>query len=118
MTDGDEVEYKDYLKKVNILSTNRDLENEVKKGAEMLSVNIEKTPFYQMGVEEGIKEGIREGIREGMENTLEKVVIGMLKTKIDIGIIHKITGLDLKKIEELKRKILIEQGRLLPTILI
>ena len=84
----------------------------------MLSVNIEKTPFYQMGVEEGmregvregikegVKEGIREGIREGMENTLEKVVIGMLKTKIDIGIIHKITGLDLKKIEELKRKFL------------
>jgi len=56
LTDGDDLEYKNYLKKVNILSTNRDLENEVEKGAKMLSVNVEKTPFYRMGMKDGIKE--------------------------------------------------------------
>jgi len=30
----------------------------VKKGVKMLSVNIEKTPFYRIGREEGIEEGI------------------------------------------------------------
>lgn len=37
---SDETEYKNYLKMVNILSTNRNLEDEVAKGAEMLSVDI------------------------------------------------------------------------------
>jgi hypothetical protein len=41
LTDGDEIRYKNYLKKVNILSTNRDLEKEVEKGAKMLSVNVD-----------------------------------------------------------------------------
>lgn len=56
LTDGDELEYKNYLKKVNILSDNRDLQDEVEKGANMLSVNVEKTPFYRMGRKEGAKE--------------------------------------------------------------
>jgi len=52
LTDGDELEYKNYLKKVNVLSDNRDLQNEVEKGVQMLAVDIEKTPFYQMGAKE------------------------------------------------------------------
>lgn len=53
---NDERSYRDYLKMVNIYSTNRGLENEVKKGVDMLTVDIEKTPFYQIGVERGAKE--------------------------------------------------------------
>jgi len=45
---SDDREYQNYLRMVNILSTNRNLENEVEKGANMLSVDIEKTPFYKM----------------------------------------------------------------------
>jgi len=56
LTNGDELEYKNYLKKVNILSDNRDLQDEVEKGANMLSVNVEKIPFYRMGRKEGAKE--------------------------------------------------------------
>ena len=50
---SDDREYKNYLKMVNVLSTNRNLEDEVKKGADMLSVDVEKTPFYQMGEKRG-----------------------------------------------------------------
>ena len=39
----DSKRYKNYLEKVTILSTNRDLEQNVKKGAKMLAVDIEKT---------------------------------------------------------------------------
>ncbi|NOZ90996.1 MAG: hypothetical protein GXO60_06900 [Epsilonproteobacteria bacterium] len=46
---NDEQEYRNYLKMVNIYSTNRGLEKEVEKGVEMLTVDIEKTPFYQIG---------------------------------------------------------------------
>jgi len=97
LTKGDEREYRNYLKKVNVLSTNRDLENEVEKGAKMLSVNVENMPFYKMGIKEGIQEGIEKGI--------EKVAIAMLKTNMSIEIIQKTTGLSLQKIEILKKRI-------------
>jgi len=90
---SDEKEYKNYLKMVNILSSNRDLEDEVKRGTEMLSVDIEKTPFYQIGIEKGMEKGI------------EKVVIGMLKLKVDNEIIQKSTGLSFEAIEALKKKL-------------
>ena len=40
--------------KVTILSTNRDLEENVKQGAKMLTVDLKKIPFYQDGLKDGI----------------------------------------------------------------
>ena len=39
----------------SILSINRDLENEVKKGLDMLAVNLEDTPVYQWELERAVK---------------------------------------------------------------
>jgi len=89
------------LEKVTILSTNRELEENVKKGAEMLAVDIEKIPFYQDGKMVGIKEGIEKGIEKGMI----LVAKNMLKLNIDIDTICKSTGLSIDKIEEIKRKL-------------
>jgi len=97
------------LEKVTILSTNRELEENVKKGAEMLAVDIEKIPFYQDGKMVGIKEGIEKGIKEGIEKGIEKGMIlvakNMLKLNIDIDTICKSTGLSIDKIEEIKREL-------------
>ena len=57
---NDEQEYRNYLKMVNVYSTNRGLEKEVEKGVEMLTVDIEKTPFYQIGINRGIEQGAKE----------------------------------------------------------
>ncbi|MCH9740830.1 MAG: hypothetical protein K0U38_08335 [Epsilonproteobacteria bacterium] len=83
----DEVSFRNYLEKVEIFSTNRNLEKYVDKGEEMLAVDIEKLPSFNRGLEKGI----------------EKVAVGLLKINMDIGIIQKTTGLSLEKIEELKR---------------
>jgi hypothetical protein len=56
LTKNDDIEYKNYLEKVTILSTNRDLEENVKKGANMLAVDIKNIPFYRDGFEKGAKE--------------------------------------------------------------
>jgi len=93
LTKDDDIEYRNYLEKVTILSTNRDLEENVKRGANMLAVDIEKIPFYQDGLKEGIDRGI------------EKVAIGMLKFNVDIEIIHKVSGLTIEQIENLKKEI-------------
>jgi len=59
---SDDREYENYLRMVNVLSTNRNLEDEVEKGTEMLSVDIEKTPFYQIGEKRGKEIGLSKGI--------------------------------------------------------
>jgi len=58
LTHGDEIEYGNYIEKVNILSVNRDLENEVEKGLDMLAVNLEDTPVYKWEMKKARKEGI------------------------------------------------------------
>jgi len=55
---NDDNAFEKYLEIVNLYSTNRGLEENVKQGVEMLTVDIEKTPFYQIGVEQGIEKGI------------------------------------------------------------
>ena len=59
----------------------------------MLAVDIEKIPFYQ------------DGLKEGTRSTLEKAAIGMLKFNVDIEIIHKVSGLTIEQIENLKKEI-------------
>jgi predicted transposase/invertase (TIGR01784 family) len=90
LTQNDDREYKNYLKKVTVLSTNRDLEENVKKGADMLSIDIEKIPFYQDGLKKGIQEGIEKGIEKGKHETL----------KLSVKAFHSV-GYDAKKIAEL-----------------
>ena len=101
LTKDDDREYKNYLEKVTILSTNRDLEENVKRGANMLAVDIEKIPFYQDGKAVGLKEGIDRGIEKG----ILIVVKQMLKLNVDITIIHQYTNVELEKIEEIKKEI-------------
>ena len=63
--------YKNYLKMVNVLSTNRNLEKEVEEGVKMYTVDVEKTPFYQIGLKAGIQEGVQKGIEKGKAETIK-----------------------------------------------
>jgi len=77
----------------------------------MLSVDIEKTPFYKMGMREGLQEGIQkglqkglqEGLQEGISKGIKKVALSMLKLNVDINIIQATTGLSLEELEKLKK---------------
>ena len=46
------------MKKVSVLSINRDLEDEVEKGLDMLTINLEDTPLYKWEMERAIKKQI------------------------------------------------------------
>jgi hypothetical protein len=101
LTKNDDKEYRNYLEKVTILSVNRDLEENVKEGAKMLAVDIEKIPFYQDGKAVGIKEGIELGLEKG----IQLVAIQMLKLNFDVETIRKSTNLPIEKIEKLKKEL-------------
>jgi len=59
---NDDRVFENYLEIVTLYSTNRGLEKEIQKGVEMLTVDIEKTPFFQIG--EKIKVKQKEKSRE------------------------------------------------------
>ncbi len=63
----------------------------------MLTVDIEKIPFYQDGIKEGIDRGIEKGILI--------VVKQMLKLNVDITIIHQYTNVEIEKIKEIKKEL-------------
>jgi hypothetical protein len=74
---NDDREYRNYLKMVNIYSTNRGLEKEVEKGVKMLTVDIEKTPFYKIGLERGqLKERYENAIlmMENFNHSMDEIV--------------------------------------------
>ena len=61
---------------------------------------------FNSGLEQGIKqgkiEGIEKGKTEGMKKGKTELVMNMLKNKLDISLISKITGLSEKEIHQLK----------------
>ena len=52
---------------------------------------------------EGIKEGVKRGRQEGKQEGKQEIILNMLKNKIDISVISKMTGLSKDEIDKLKR---------------
>ena len=96
---NDDNTFEKYLEIVTLYSTNRCLEENVKKGVEMLTVDIEKTPFYKIGVEKGREEEKEKGIEKGVLLVAKQ----MLKMKMDIDTIAKVTNLSKEKLYEIKK---------------
>ena len=61
---NDEVNFRNYLEKVEVFSTNRNLEKYVDKGESMLTVDIEKLPSFNRGLNKGIIETAIKMIKE------------------------------------------------------
>jgi predicted transposase YdaD len=98
---NDDKEFENYLEMVTLYSTNRGLEKEVEKGVEMLTVDIEKTPFYQIGVQTGVAQGIERGIEKGkLEERFDNAIVMIEKFKLSIDDIVK--ELNIKKEELLE----------------
>jgi len=53
---------------------------------------------------EGLTRGMKKGIKEGIKEGVEKTALNMLKEKIDINTISKVTGLNIEQIKKLESK--------------
>ena len=95
---NDELEFRSKLRIVEILSTNRNLEAEVKKGEEMLRVDIEKMPSFNIGLERGMQKGIE----QGMQKSAMLIAKKMIEAGMPMEDIINITNLSKQVIEKLK----------------
>ena len=54
------------------------------------------------GIEQGIEQGIKQGIKQGIEQEKIHIIKNMLKEKMSLDTIYKITGIPTEKIKEIK----------------
>ena len=92
-SDNSSASFRNYLEKVEVFSTNRNLEQYVDKGEAMLTVDIEKLPSFNRGLEKGLEKGILFVAKQ------------MLKANMDRDIVQKMTNLSLLEIELLTKEI-------------
>ena len=59
----------------------------------------------KMAYEEGISQGIEQGISQGSQNKQIEIAKNMLKEKLDIATISRMTGLDADTLEKLSKEI-------------
>ena len=100
----DELEFRSHLKMVEVLSTNRNLEKYIKKGEEeMLVIDLERLPSYEIGLEKGIEKGKLEGKLEGQKEEKQAIAKSMLLNNLDIDLIEEVTKLSKEEIESLSK---------------
>ena len=80
------------------MSTTADMEEELRTMCNL------STGIYEQGMERGIAQGMERGIAQGMENTRKETALSMLKEKLPIEMIARITSLSADKIRALAKE--------------
>ena len=55
------------------------------------------------GLQKGLQKGKQEGLQKGKQAEQTKVILNMLKEKLDISLVSKVTGLSVKEIKKLQK---------------
>ena len=99
MSNGDDLvkEYEDKVKDLNNQETFRSFMTYEED--QRLIQNTEK----KMAYEDGISQGIEQGISQGIEQEKLEIAKNMLKEKLDIATISRMTGLDADTLEKLSK---------------
>ena len=101
MSNGDDFvqEYEDKVTDLNNQETFRSFMTYEED--QRLIQNTEK----KMAYDEGISQGIEQGISQGIEQEKLEIAKNMLKEKLDIATISRMTGLDTGTLEKLSKEI-------------
>ena len=103
------------MRLLNLVLVDNSLNQQVKKNklAEEFSIRI--TPGLERGVTEmcnlsegverrGIEKGMALGLAEGREQMANETVIGMLKEKLSVDMISRVTKLSVEQVKEIGKK--------------
>ena len=80
LTADNETQFREYVRMLEVLSTNRDLEHVIEEEEKMLSqVDQTRLPSYRIGMQQGMQEGMQEGIQQGMQQGMQQEARTMLE---------------------------------------
>jgi hypothetical protein len=98
---------REYVSMLEILSDNRDLNLDIREELDMLTINLERLPSYQIGMEKGVvkgkAEGKIEGKAEGAKEQALAIATRLLSEGKELSWIASITGLSKDEIDRLKK---------------
>lgn len=89
---------------LEVLSDNRDLNLDIREEYDMLAINLEKLPSYQIGMEKGEVKGKEEGRAEGAREQALAMARALLDDGKELSWIALITGLPQAEVERLKEE--------------
>ena len=73
LTADSESRFRDYMRMLEILSTNRSLDKLIEEEQKMLSqVDQTRLPSFRVGMEQGMQQGMQQGIQQGVERGLQQ----------------------------------------------
>jgi len=93
---------REYVSMLEILATNRDLSLNINEELEMLTIDFEKLPTYQMGMKKGIEKGIEQGREEGTHAQALAIAARLLAKGMEPAQVAALTDLPLADIERLQ----------------
>jgi predicted transposase YdaD len=91
---------REYVSMLEILASNRDLNLNISEEFEMLRIDFEKLPTYQMGWKKGMERGIEKGIEKAHTQALA-IATRLLARGIEPAQVAVLTDLPLAEIEAL-----------------
>ncbi|MGH8558478.1 MAG: Rpn family recombination-promoting nuclease/putative transposase [Methylococcales bacterium] len=94
---------REYMSMLEILAANRNLEINISEEFEMLRIDFEKLPTYQMGMKKGLEKGIGKGIEIGAHEQTLAIAAKLLAEGADPAWIVSVTSLSMAEIEALKK---------------
>lgn len=101
---GQDKQFRDYLKMLEILSENRHLEAIVERGEQMLTqVNEENLPSFRIGLRRGIERGMERGMDKGAELARLDAARNLLDILDDQEIARRLS-LPLAKVRQLREE--------------
>lgn len=101
---GDPPRLREYVERLKILGSNRDLGVDIEEELVMLTIDFEKLPTYRMGLKKGREKGREEGIEEGSHNQSVAIAKNLLDRNMEPSWIASVTGLPLAEVEALANK--------------
>jgi hypothetical protein len=76
LTAENESGFREYMRMLEVLSTNRALEHMIEEEEEMLSqVDQTRLPSYRVGMRQGMQQGVQQGMQQGEIAMLERILI-------------------------------------------
>jgi len=101
LTQHDDKNQRDYLEMLEILANHRQLNIDIKEAYDMLNIDIERLPSYQIGLEQGLEQGLERGEKRGKLESQQQIAATLINMQFPLEQIASITQLPLSEIEKI-----------------
>jgi len=95
---------REYVDMLDILASNRNLNQHISEELKMLTIDVEKLATYQLGIEKGLEKGIEQGFKLGAHDREVAIARELLDRGMEPAWVASVTGLPLPEVKALRNE--------------